>query len=210
MERIYRVYACNWRIITINIFVILLSYLRFRIYRLSLTKTQDILFSFLDNAFEIFRCVPSEILTDNMKTVMDEARTKFKKGKVNTNFEQFAKEYGFTVKPCIADRPQTKAKVEAPMKILDEIRSYNGTIGYNELHELIENINNKVNNQVNQGTSKIPMMYFQKKVFLNSLPNAQIRKPYQINVNSSKINQSIMINYKGVNTPYHQNILVNN
>lgn len=59
--------------IDVNIFVLLLSYSRFRVYRVSLSKTQDILFSFLDDAFETFGGVPDEIVTDNMKTVMDEA-----------------------------------------------------------------------------------------------------------------------------------------
>lgn len=30
-------------------------------------------------------------------------------------------------------RPQTKAKVEAPMKLLDEIRAYNGTLTYQDI-----------------------------------------------------------------------------
>ena len=93
-------------------------------YKVSLTKTQDILFSFLDEAFEIFVGVPTEIVTDNMKTVMDEARTEYSDGKINIRFQQFADDYGFRVHPCIAGRLQTKAKVEAPMKILDEIRAY--------------------------------------------------------------------------------------
>lgn len=42
-----------------------------------LPKTQDKLFSFLDEAFETFGGVPDEIVTDNMKTVMDEARTEY-------------------------------------------------------------------------------------------------------------------------------------
>ena len=61
-------------VVEINMFVLLLFYSRFRKYRLSISKSQDILFSFLDDAFE------------------------------------------------------TKAKVEAPMKILDEIRAYNGSV----------------------------------------------------------------------------------
>ena len=60
--------------IDVNIFVLLLSYSRFRIYKVSLSKTQDILFSFLDDAFETFGGVSDEIVTDNMKAVMDEAR----------------------------------------------------------------------------------------------------------------------------------------
>ena len=63
--------------ITVNIFVLILSYSRFRVYRLSINKTQDTLFHFMAEAFEAFGGVPHEILIDNMKTVMDEARTEY-------------------------------------------------------------------------------------------------------------------------------------
>ena len=151
-------------IIEVNIFVLLLSYSRFRVYRVSLSKTQDILFSFLDDAFETLGGIPDEIVTDNMKTVMDEARTEYYAGKVNNKFQQFADDYGFKVQPCISGHPHTKAKVEAPMKILDEIRAYNGKLNYIELVELVTRINNRVNTQVNQGTGRIPLMYYNKKV----------------------------------------------
>jgi transposase len=184
--------------IDVNIFVLLLSFSRFRVYRVSLTKTQDILFSFLDDAFETFGGVPDEIVTDNMKTVMDQSRTEYFEGKVNNKFRQFADDYGFKVQPCIAGRPRTKAKVEAPMKVLDEIRAYNGKLNYRELVELVIRINDRVNTQVNQGTGRIPVMYFQKeKTFLHSLPADNIRKPYQITTNTVKVNHSSMFNYKG-------------
>ena len=158
--------------IDVNIFVLLLSYSRFRVYRVSLSKNQEILFSFLDDAFET--------------------------GKVNNKFQQFADDYGFKVQPCIARHPHTKAKVEAPMKILDEIRAYNGKLNYIELVELVTRINNRVNTQVNQGTGRIPLMYYNKeKAFLNSLPADNIRKPYQIATNTVKVNHSSMFNYKG-------------
>ena len=158
--------------IDVNIFVLLLSYSRFRVYRVSLSKNQEILFSFLDDAFET--------------------------GKVNNKFQQFADDYGFKVQPCIARHPHTKAKVEAPMKILDEIRAYNGKLNYMKLVELVTRINNRVNAQVNQGTGRIPMMYYNKeKAFLNSLPADNIRKPYQIATNTVKVNHSSMFNYKG-------------
>ena len=158
--------------IDVNIFVLLLSYSRFRVYRVSLSKNQEILFSFLDDAFET--------------------------GKVNNKFQQFADDYGFKVQPCIARHPHTKAKVEAPMKILDEIRAYNGKLNYMKLVELVTRINNRVNAQVNQGTGRIPLMYYNKeKAFLNSLPAYNIRKPYQIATNTVKVNHSSMFNYKG-------------
>lgn len=183
-------------IVTINIFVLLLSYSRFRVYRLSLSKSQSVLFSFLDDAFETFGGVPEELLTDNMKTVMNEPRTAYSKGKINPRFEQFASDYGFKTKPCIAGRPQTKAKVEAPMKILDEIYAYNGKLNYYELNQLVEKINNRVNYEVNKGTGRIPIHFLQKeKAFLSRLPKDQIRKTYQISTQTSKVNQSSMITY---------------
>lgn len=184
--------------IKINIFVLLLSYSRFRVYRLSLSKTQDVLFHFLDHAFEVFGGVPQEILTDNMLTVMDEPRTLNKSGKVNSKFHEFAKNYGFDVKPCIAGRPRTKAKVEAPMKILDEIRAYNGILDFNGLNELVIKINNRENAKVIQGIGRIPLMYLAKeKTLLSPLPHDKIRASYQISTRYVKVNNSSMVNYVG-------------
>ena len=183
--------------IEINVLVLLLSYSRYRVYRLSLSKTQDVLFALLDQSFEVLQGIPKELLTDNMKTVMDQPRTERQSGKVNVRFQQFADDYGFKVKPCIAGRPQTKAKVEAPMKILDEIRAYNGLLSYAELHELVARINNRVNSKVNKGTGRIPIMYYEKeKTSLSPLPKDTIRKSYQIITHTVKVNSSSMITYQ--------------
>lgn len=184
-------------IIEINIFSLVLSFSRFKIYRLSLSKSQDILFSFLDDAFVTLGGVPKEIVTDNMKTVMDKARTPSFEGKVNNKFQQFADDYHFKVRPCIAGRPRTKAKVEAPMKLLDEIRAYNGKLDYNELNQLVARINNRVNSQVVQGTGIIPILYYNiEKTFLQSIPTDVIRKSYQLKSHTVKINHSSMFYYK--------------
>ena len=188
----------NGEKVTVNVFVLLLSYSRFRVYRLSISKTQDVLFNFLDGAFEVFGGVPQEIVTDNMSTVMDVARTENFGGKVNAKFQQFADDYGFKVRPCIAGRPRTKAKVEAPMKILDEIRAYNGKLDYDGLNKLVTRINNRVNTHVVKDTGIIPIMYFNKeKASLSHLPVKNIRKPYQITTKPLDVNPSSMINYGG-------------
>ena len=188
----------NGETVIVNVFVLLLSYSRFRVYRLSISKTQDVLFNFLDGAFEVFGGVPQEIVTDNMSTVMDVARTENFGGKVNAKFQQFADDYGFKVRPCIAGRPRTKAKVEAPMKILDEIRAYNGKLDYDSLNKLVTRINNRVNTHVVKDTGIIPIMYFNKeKAFLSHLPVKNIRKPYQITTKPLNVNSSSMINYGG-------------
>lgn len=59
----------------IHIAVLLLSYSRFRFYHMSITRSQAVLMSFLIEAFESLGGVPHEILTENMKSIMDEART---------------------------------------------------------------------------------------------------------------------------------------
>lgn len=161
---------------------------------MSLTKTQDILLNFLDCAFETIGGVPEELVTDNMKTVMDEARTQYTQGKVNAKFEQFAKDYGFKVKPCIAGRPQTKAKVESPMKLLDEIRAYNSKLDYDGLTKLIQRLNDRKNAQVVQGTGIVPVLFLKKeKTFLKLLPADSIRKSYQIKPKILKVNHASMI-----------------
>lgn len=187
----------NGEVININIFVLILSYSRFRVYKLSLEKTQDILFSFLNESFEAFGGVPKEVLTDNMKTVMDEPRTAYRNGKINNKFQQFADDYGFKVRPCIAGRPNTKAKVEAPMKLLDEIRAYNGTLNIDELHELVSKLNNRINSTCHTSTGKIPVLHLEKeKDFLLELPTEQIRNRYNIITTSVKVNRQSMISYK--------------
>ena len=187
----------NGQVININIFVLILSYSRFRVYKLSLEKTQDVLFSFLNESFEAFGGVPKEVLTDNMKTVMDEPRTAYRNGKINNKFQQFADDYGFKVRPCIAGRPNTKAKVEAPMKLLDEIRAYNGTLNIDELHELVSKLNNRINGTCHTSTGKIPVLHLQKeKDFLLELPTEQIRNRYNIITTSVKVNRQSMISYK--------------
>ena len=187
----------NGEVININIFVLILSYSRFRVYKLSLEKTQDILFSFLNESFETFGGVPKEILTDNMKTVMDEPRTAYRNGKINNKFQHFADDYGFKVRPCIAGRPNTKAKVEAPMKLLDEIRAYNGTLNIDELYELISKLNDRINSTCHTSTGKIPILHLEKeKDFLLELPTEQIRNRYNIITTSVKVNRQSMISYK--------------
>src|SRR5699024_2320361 len=86
-------------VLYVNVGVFLLSYSRFRTYMLSISKSQSVLLSFLMESFEAIGGVPETILFDNMKSVMDEPRTKYQQGKVNERLYQFAKDCGFEVHP---------------------------------------------------------------------------------------------------------------
>lgn len=184
--------------IEVNIFVLLLSFSRYRVYRLTLSKEQDLLFFLLDDAFQLIGGVPEEILTDNMKTVMDSPRTRNSPGKVNIRFQQFADDYGFRVQPCIAGTPQTKGKVESPMRILDELRAYNGKLTYTGFLKKLQEINDRENSKVHTTTGKIPLMYMKKeRDILSTLPKAAIRRPYQLVDHSTRIDNSSLFHYAG-------------
>lgn len=76
--------------VEVNIFILLLSFSRYRVYRMVMQKSQDVLFFCLDDAFEAPGGVPAEIVTENMKTVMDIPRTRDSFGKINGGFQQFS------------------------------------------------------------------------------------------------------------------------
>lgn len=185
-------------VIEVHIAMLILSYSRFRIFNISTTKSQEILKSFLTQSFEMIGGVPKELLTDNMKAVMDQPRTRFSKGQINRRFEQFAHDMGTKVRPCIAGRPMTKGKVEASMKLLDEIHAYQGKFNLSELHAYISKLNQRVNYQLHQGTGKIPIIELEKeKSHLLPLPTEKVRDSYRIIGQHVKVNASNMITYQG-------------
>ena len=185
-------------IIEIHIAVLILSHSRFRIFNISTTKSQEVLKAFLTESFEMIGGVPKELLTDNMKTVMEQPRTEFSKGKVNARFEQYASDMGIKVRPCIAGRPRTKGKVETTMKLLDEIHAYQGQFDLPELYAFISRLNQRVNYQLHQGTGKIPILELEKeKSHLLQLPTDKVRDSYRIIGHTVKVNSSSMITYKG-------------
>jgi len=156
------------------------------------------LFFCLYDAFEALGGVPAEIVTDNMKTVMDIPRTRGSFGKINGRFQQFSQDYGFRVQPCVAATPRTKGKVEPPMRILDELRAYNGKLTYLGFVALLARINDRENAKVHPGTGKIPLMYLNKeRDFLAPLPPKAIRNPYQLVNHKVRVNESSLFRYHG-------------
>ncbi|MBY0099731.1 IS21 family transposase [Mesobacillus maritimus] len=184
-------------ILYVNVGVLLLAHSRFRAFHLSISKSQSVVTSFLMESFEAWGGVPKVIVTDNMKTVMDEARTEYTKGVVNERFHQFAKDCGFKVQPCIAGRPRTKGKVESPMKLLDEIHAYQGKFDYEELNQFVQNLCERINHSYHQGTGKIPVLALPlEKSLLLPLPRKELRDSYKISHKLVKVNPSNMVTYQ--------------
>lgn len=76
------------------------------------------------------------------------------------------------------------------MKLLDEIRAYNGQLDYEGLVKLIEKLNNRINSSCHTTTGKIPILHLEKeKDFLLELPKEQIRNQYNITTTNVKVNR---------------------
>jgi len=184
--------------IIFHIFVFLLSFSRFRIYRLSLSMTREVTQHLLNDCFEVIGGVVQKAVFDNTKAVMDEPRTKYRKGKINPKFQEFAKDYGFEIHPCISKRPQTKAKVEAPMKILDELLAYSGKLSFEGLLKKLAEINDRENTRYHEAYQMHPIMGLKKeKDSLRPLPPETLRSLYHIKTIRAKVNKSSMFSYKG-------------
>jgi hypothetical protein len=162
------------------------------------STSQNHLFDFLSNAFETLGGVPEEILIDNASTMMDKARTERSEGKINPKFKQLADDFGFKVIPCVRARPNTKAKVENPMRIIDEIMNYNGTLeNLAELHEKMSVITNEANSRVCQATGLPLILVFGKeKEHLLPLPNDKICSFYKNITMQIKVNTNSLFKYK--------------
>ena len=185
--------------INTNVAFLVLGASRFKVWKAYPATSQNYLFDFMSNAFETIGGVPKEILIDNASTMMDIARSKNSEGKVNAKFQQLADDFGFKIKPCMAGRPNTKAKVESPMKLIDEIMSYNGLLeDFTELESKIEMLNNEANGRISQGTGYAPILVFKKeKEYLQSLPSEKICSSYKNKTFVAKVNKNSLFNYKG-------------
>ncbi|NLJ94712.1 MAG: transposase family protein, partial [Clostridiaceae bacterium] len=188
----------NGEIININVLVLVLGYSRLKLYALSLSKKQSVLISQLASFFETLGGVPKVILNDNLTTVMDEGRTKFQAGVVNEKFLQFSRDMGFKIQPCVVGHPWTKGKVEASMKLLDDIHAYQGKLDFEGLVKLIERLNYEANYNINQATGHTPIRLFeQEEESLLPLPSDRIMTLYKIDKRPVKVGQDALINYKG-------------
>lgn len=183
--------------IVINILVMTLSYSRFKLAKVCLSKDRETVMECLTGFFKELGGVPKTIVFDNMKSVMDYPRTINSEGKVNTQFKQFSEDMGFNVFTCMAGRPETKAKVESPMRILNDIKAYNGDLTLKQLSDKIYFIMNRENTSYHQTYGWVPMEMFQKeKDSLNRLPRESLLNKYQTIKSSVKVDKSSFITYK--------------
>ena len=185
----------------INIFLMVLGYSRYKYIELTSDRSQSTLFKCLINAFDFFNGTPKEILFDNMKTVVDHAKSSFTSTIFNESFTYFARDAGFKPIACRPYRPQTKGKVESLAKLMDRLKAYNEEFDtWDDLKIIVNEFMKDINNEISQATYEQPRILFEKeKEHLLPKPNLNTLYSYISDQEDKtvKVNRESMIKYEG-------------
>jgi transposase len=92
-------------------FVMVLCYSRMMYVEFTLSQGQEHFLACHQHAFEFFGGVPRETMIDNCKVAVLEHRPG-QPPVLNPHYLDFARHYGFAIKPCAPRQPQQKGRVE--------------------------------------------------------------------------------------------------
>jgi len=189
-------YTKNHEPITINVFLYVLAFSKFKYIELTPDRTQNTLFKSIINAFLYSGSkVPTEIWFDNMKTVVDSHDINTGEVIFNSKFLEFSKNASFTPIACKPYRPCTKGIAENLAKIMERLRAFNEEFEtYDDLFKIVRELNTDLNNEVSSSTNEKPInMYREKeKEYLSSINTDQFNyksnRPVRLVDNASMVN----------------------
>lgn len=157
------------------------------------------MFKCLTNAFIYFKGRPSEIIFDNMKTVVDRAKSDYTKVVINEKMNAFSKDAGFSIYTCKPYRPKTKGKIETLAKVMDRLLAFNHNFeDWDDLKNIVDGILYNLNYvEISQATNHIPIIDFDiEKEYLIPV-NIDLLEQYTIPKKFYKVTKESMIKYKG-------------
>ncbi len=184
----------------VNIFLMVLGNSRYKYIELTFDQTQGTLFKCMLNAFKYLGGTTEEILFDNMKTIVDRAKSDFTDVVINSKAMQFSKDAGFKIITCKPYRPRTKGKVETLAKIMNRLKAFDYEFdNINELKKIVEKLNYELNNnEKSQATNEKPItLFIKEKEYLKPV-NYQLLENYSLPEKTYKVSNESMINYQGI------------
>ena len=184
----------------ISIFLIVLGNSRMKYIELTIDQTQSNLFRCMTNAFRYFEGTTEEILFDNMKTIVDQAKSDFTEVVINSKAIQFAKDAGFKIITCRPYRPKTKGKVETLAKIMNRLKAYDYEFeNLKELDNVVKQLNYQLNyEEKSQATDEKTIVLFEKEKEYLKPVNFEILENYSIPEKTYKVSNESMIKYHGI------------
>lgn len=176
-----------------------LGYSRYKFIKLTSDRDQKTLFQCMIEGFRYFGGIPQELLFDNMKTVVNHAKTTFTRTEFNSTFSYFAKDAGFEPIACRPYRPQTKGKAESLAKLMNRLRAYNQEFEtWDELENIVNEFLEDINHEKSQGINDIPVEKFKnEKEYLLPLPSMDCLLTYIFVQKEYKVSNESMVKYKG-------------
>ena len=114
--------------IKFNVFLLILGFSRTKFLYVTESRDLNTIEECLVRAFKYIGGVPHEILFDNMRSIIDKARTQYNEPVFNDEFNMFSSDCGFVPKACVAYRPETKGKVEVTAKLVNRLKVYSGDV----------------------------------------------------------------------------------
>ena len=180
--------------ITFYVFSATLCASRMHNYEITEFMTREIVQICLINCFKKFGGIPDTILTDNMSSIVNYSQHEFV-----SEFKTFCKDIGVEPSKCKVKHCETKGKVENSNKFVNWLLPYDYEFNnVEELQNIMEKINDKVNCQINETTNMPPISLFNiEKEYLHALPKQDILDHYINNKIPAKVSNESLVYYKG-------------
>jgi transposase len=180
-----------------SIFLFVLGYSRYKYIELVSDRKQETLFGALTRSFDDIGGMPHEIWFDNMKQVVDHQKSDFHGVVLNERFKQYAMDAGF--KPIVARpfRPQTKGKVEALARLMEQLYVYDGEFDtWEDLGEIVSVFGIEINLEKSQGSGRVPFddLDNTEKGYLR-LTDTQLLQTYSTHKLWRVVSKESMVNY---------------
>ncbi len=157
-------------------FVMTLCYSRMTYVEFIMQQNQEHFLQCHRNAFTYFGGVPEKVMVDNCKVAVTE-HSKYGEIKLNRRYEDFARYYGFKIKPCGVRKPNQKGGVERAILYIRQ--NFMNGIGEVKSLAAINNaargwMDNTANIRIHKTTGRKPVDMFnaerQKLMPVNRLP----------------------------------------
>lgn len=185
-------------IIKFNVFLAILGYSRYKFLRVTETRDYGTIQSCIIQAISFFRGAPKEWLFDNMRSIIDKARTIGEDPVFNEKFITFCRDACFEPKACVAYRPCTKGKVETLARLMNRLKVYSGDIeNFKDIETIVKKLNTDLNDEVCQATGKKPIdLYKKEKEYLTDV-NLNALTGYFVKAEYRKVSKESLITYEG-------------
>lgn len=180
-----------------NIYSATLGYSRKHIFIYSKNKTEADFLRCTIEAFRLLGGMPKKIKTDNMSAIVN-VSNKGRKIK-HPRILQFEKDTGVKINLCQTRTPETKGKDESANRFVNRLSAYDKEIkDLDDLLRIINVLNVRCNEEINQFTDVPPDVLFQKeKEYLLHLPNDKVLDSYLDNFEITKVPPTLLVPFRG-------------